>query len=61
MNATQLLMDKVETPIGSMILLARDGVLLLLEFEEAGDRVDARARWPGSGNASSCLPKIPSD
>ena len=40
MNATQLLMDKVDTPIGSMILLARGGVLLLLQFEEAGDRVD---------------------
>jgi methylated-DNA-[protein]-cysteine S-methyltransferase len=31
--------DHIKTPIGSMILLARDGVLLLLEFEEAGDRV----------------------
>jgi len=33
-------MDRIQTPIGSMILLARDGVLLLLEFEEAGDRVE---------------------
>lgn len=32
-------MDRIQTSIGSMILLARDGVLLLLEFEEAGDRV----------------------
>lgn len=39
MNLTPLLMDRIQTPIGSMILLARDGVLLLLEFEEAGDRV----------------------
>ena len=40
MNLTPLLMDRIQTPIGSMILLARDGVLLLLEFEEAGDRVE---------------------
>ncbi|MFO1121126.1 MAG: methylated-DNA--[protein]-cysteine S-methyltransferase [Hyphomicrobiales bacterium] len=32
-------MDQIDSPIGRMILLARDGVLLLLEFEEVGDRV----------------------
>jgi len=36
---TELFSDHIETPIGRMILLASDGVLLLLEFEEAGDRV----------------------
>ena len=31
--------DRIATPIGDMVLIARDGVLLLLEFEEAGDRI----------------------
>jgi methylated-DNA-[protein]-cysteine S-methyltransferase len=35
-----LLQDHIDTPIGDMILIARDGVLLLLEFEEATDRVE---------------------
>jgi methylated-DNA-[protein]-cysteine S-methyltransferase len=35
----EFLTDTVPTPIGDMILIARDGVLLLLEFVEAGDRV----------------------
>ena len=34
-----ILSDRIETPIGTMTLLARDGVLLLLEFEDAADRV----------------------
>jgi methylated-DNA-[protein]-cysteine S-methyltransferase len=34
-----LLTDRVETPIGTMMLIARDGVLQLLEFVEASDRV----------------------
>ena len=34
-----LLTDRISTPIGDMILVARDGVLLLLEFEDAGERV----------------------
>lgn len=34
-----ILSDRIETPIGSMILMARDGVLLLLEFEEESDRL----------------------
>jgi methylated-DNA-[protein]-cysteine S-methyltransferase len=33
------LTDRIPTPIGEMILIARDGVLLLLEFDEARDRV----------------------
>ena len=33
------LTERIETPIGPMILVARDGVILLLEFEDASDRV----------------------
>ena len=32
--------DHIQTPIGDMILVARDGVLLLLEFEDATGRVE---------------------
>jgi methylated-DNA-[protein]-cysteine S-methyltransferase len=41
------LTDRIETPIGDMILVARDGVLLLLEFVDASDRVarEMRARF----------------
>jgi methylated-DNA-[protein]-cysteine S-methyltransferase len=41
------LTDRVETPIGDMVLVARDGVLLLLEFSDAKDRVarEMRARF----------------
>ena len=44
---TELFQDRIESPIGPMILLAKDGVLLLLEFEEAGDRVarELKARF----------------
>ena len=42
-----ILSDSIATPIGPMILLARDGVLLLLEFADAGDRVtrEMKARF----------------
>ncbi len=33
------LTDRIATPIGDMILVARDGVILLLEFEDANDRI----------------------
>jgi methylated-DNA-[protein]-cysteine S-methyltransferase len=33
------LTDRIQTPIGDMILVACDGVLLLLEFEDATGRV----------------------
>lgn len=33
-----LLSDRIETPIGPLTLLARDGVLLLLEFDDADQR-----------------------
>ncbi len=36
---TPILSSRIETPVGPMVLLARDGVLLLLEFEDAADRV----------------------
>jgi methylated-DNA-[protein]-cysteine S-methyltransferase len=41
------LTDRIETPIGDMILVARDGVLLLLEFSDSKDRVarEMRARF----------------
>jgi methylated-DNA-[protein]-cysteine S-methyltransferase len=41
------LTDRVETPIGDMILVAKDGVLLLLEFHDSKDRVarEMRARF----------------
>jgi methylated-DNA-[protein]-cysteine S-methyltransferase len=34
------LTDRIETPIGEMVLVARDGVLLLLEFVDAKGRVE---------------------
>jgi methylated-DNA-[protein]-cysteine S-methyltransferase len=33
------LTDRISTPIGEMVLVARDGVLLLLEFDDAKERV----------------------
>ncbi|MFO1033124.1 MAG: methylated-DNA--[protein]-cysteine S-methyltransferase [Hyphomicrobiales bacterium] len=41
------LTDRIATPIGTMILVARDGVVLLLEFEEATGRVarEMKARF----------------
>ena len=42
-----ILRDRIDTPVGPMVLLARDGVLLLLEFDDAGDRVarEMKARF----------------
>jgi methylated-DNA-[protein]-cysteine S-methyltransferase len=41
------LTDRISTPIGEMILVARDGVILLLEFDDAKDRVarEMKARF----------------
>ncbi len=39
-HANSILSDTVPTPIGPMILLARDGALLLLEFSDAEGRVE---------------------
>jgi methylated-DNA-[protein]-cysteine S-methyltransferase len=38
------LTDRINTPIGEMVLVARDGVLLLLEFADAKDRVSREMR-----------------
>jgi methylated-DNA-[protein]-cysteine S-methyltransferase len=35
-----ILTDTIPTPLGAMILLARDGVMLFLEFSDADDRVE---------------------
>ena len=35
-----ILSDHFDTPIGPMVLMARDAILLLLEFEDAADRVE---------------------
>ena len=42
-----ILADHIETPIGPMVLLARDGVLLLLEFDDTTERVarEVKARF----------------
>jgi methylated-DNA-[protein]-cysteine S-methyltransferase len=41
------LTDRIATPIGEMVLIAHDGVLLLLEFDDAKDRYmrEMRARF----------------
>lgn len=41
------LTDRIATPIGELILIARDGVLLLLEFDDSKDRYmrEMRARF----------------
>jgi methylated-DNA-[protein]-cysteine S-methyltransferase len=38
--AMTILSDHIETPIGDMTLLARDGVMLVLEFSDADGRVE---------------------
>ena len=38
------LTDRFSTPIGSMTLVARDGVLLFLEFEDVTDRVTRQVK-----------------
>ena len=35
-----ILSDRIQTPIGDMMLLASDGVMLVLEFVDAGGRVE---------------------
>jgi methylated-DNA-[protein]-cysteine S-methyltransferase len=41
------LTERIETPIGDMVLIARNGVLMLLEFDDAKDRYmrEMRARF----------------
>jgi methylated-DNA-[protein]-cysteine S-methyltransferase len=40
MTIEPLLRDRIATPIGEMILIARDGVLMLLEFTGASGRIE---------------------
>jgi methylated-DNA-[protein]-cysteine S-methyltransferase len=46
-----LLTDRIPTPIGDMVLVARDGVLLLLEFGDATGRVEREMAGRFSGAA----------
>jgi methylated-DNA-[protein]-cysteine S-methyltransferase len=59
----QFLRDKIETPIGDMVLIARDGVLLLLEFDEARDRVkrEIKARFGDVELQPATNPSVLSD
>jgi methylated-DNA-[protein]-cysteine S-methyltransferase len=34
------LTDRIETPLGPMVLVAKDGVILVLEFADKGDRIE---------------------
>ena len=45
-----ILSDRIETPLGPLLLLARDGVLIGLEFDDHPERVarDLRIRFGGS-------------
>jgi methylated-DNA-[protein]-cysteine S-methyltransferase len=40
----QILSDRISTPIGDMILLASDGVMVLLEFADAEGRVEREVK-----------------
>lgn len=44
-----ILTDRISTPIGDLILVARDGAVLLLEFEDASDRIarELQSRFNG--------------
>jgi methylated-DNA-[protein]-cysteine S-methyltransferase len=45
-----VLTDRISTPIGDMILVARDGAVLLLEFEDASDRIARELQSRFNGN-----------
>ena len=51
-NAISILSDHIETPLGTMLLLARDGAMIGLEFDDHPERVarDLRLRY-GTRNA----------
>ncbi|MGH6853870.1 MAG: methylated-DNA--[protein]-cysteine S-methyltransferase [Aestuariivirga sp.] len=38
-GALSILSDRIETPIGSLLLLARDGALVALEFDDQPERI----------------------
>jgi len=44
-----ILSSRIETPIGPLVLLAREGILLMLEFEDAEPRIERemKARFHG--------------
>ncbi len=44
-----ILSSRIDTPIGPLVLLAREGILLMLEFEDAEPRIERemRARFSG--------------
>ena len=44
-----ILSSRIETPIGPLVLLAREGILLMLEFEDAEPRIERemKARFRG--------------
>jgi methylated-DNA-[protein]-cysteine S-methyltransferase len=46
-----VLTDRIETPLGPMLLLARDGVMIGLEFDDRPERMarDLRLRFGASG------------
>ena len=46
-----ILSSRIETPIGPLVLLAREGILLMLEFEDADPRIERemRTRFRGEG------------
>ena len=49
-NAISILSDHIETPLGTMLLLARDGAMIGLEFDDQPERVarDLRLRYGSS-------------
>jgi methylated-DNA-[protein]-cysteine S-methyltransferase len=49
-SAISILSDHIETPLGTMLLLARDGALIGLEFDDQPERVarDLRLRFGSS-------------
>lgn len=50
-----ILSSRIETPIGPLVLLAREGILLMLEFEDAESRVDREMarRFRGEGHQAA--------
>jgi methylated-DNA-[protein]-cysteine S-methyltransferase len=47
-----ILSSRIETPIGPLVLLAREGILLMLEFEDAEPRIEREMtrRFRGEGH-----------
>jgi len=53
-----ILSSRIETPIGLLVLLAREGILLMLEFEDAERRIERemRSRFGGEGHRPAADP-----